>query len=150
MMLNFIWHMHTHMLTAHAMVTWLWVRTCRTCTNGQSWVQKAFKALQWRAAKRSRRAVKDQWTAHPLEKKKKMREDKGRRGGCEAVLNEERQPPAGCCCWKLDKSEQTWAAGSSNLSPAVPPCVTSLPSLGTGARPGVFTLQTLPEDDVPL
>lgn len=70
MMLNFIWHMHTHMLTAHAMVTWLWVCTCRNCTNGQSWVQKAFEALQWRAAKRSRRAVKDQWTAHPLEKKR--------------------------------------------------------------------------------
>lgn len=50
-----------------------------------------------------------------------------------------RQPPAGCCCWKLNKREQISAAGSSNLSAAVPSCVTSRPSLATGASLGVLT-----------
>lgn len=50
-----------------------------------------------------------------------------------------RQPPAGCCCWKLDKREQISAAGSSNLSAAVPSCVTSQPSLGTSASLGALT-----------
>lgn len=50
-----------------------------------------------------------------------------------------RQPPAGCCCWKLDKREQISAAGSPNLSAAVPSCVTSQLSLETGASLGELT-----------
>lgn len=50
-----------------------------------------------------------------------------------------RRPPAGCRCWTPDKREQISAAGSSNLSVAVPSCVTSQPSVGTGASLGTLT-----------
>lgn len=62
-----------------------------------------------------------------------------------------RQPPAGCSCWKADKREQMSAAGISNLSAAIPSCVTSRPSLGTGASLGALPLlRILPEENEPL
>lgn len=94
-----------------------------------------------------RRAAKDQWTEHPIGKEERkmvwggavwISSEWGKEKAW-AVREAVGSPQAGCCCWKLDKREQISAAGSSNLSAAVPSCVTSQPSLGTSASLGALT-----------